>query len=87
MDFFMLARTLFAHKSDDEQAKKINELLSKDSKFYKTAVEIAKDCKMDWDNLSPEDSDELQLILLDEYYNNIRVDENMKINLRINIGK
>lgn len=87
-NFIELSKTLFSHaENDDDSAKLVNELIDKDSSFYKDAVAIAKDCEMDWKNLSPEDSDELQLILLEDYYNRIRVDKDFKYGLTIHVQK
>lgn len=87
--FIKLCRTLFNHKNDDEDApaKKINELITKDSEFYKEATAVAKDCGMDWGNLSAEDSDELELIMLDDRYNGINVDGKGNYIININIKK
>lgn len=84
-DFIDLCRMLFAHKGSDDAAKKINEIIGKDNKFYKEAVALAKECEMSWDNLSPEDSDELQLIMLDDLYNRIKVNDKYKYNVTLNI--
>lgn len=85
-DFFKLCILLFGHKDDDsEKAKKINELIGKDNEFYKEAVALAEDCEMSWDNLTPEDSDELQLIMLDDFFNRIKSDEEFSYTLNISI--
>lgn len=83
--FINLSKTLFVHNSENVDAELINELITKDSPFYKDAVAIAKECGMDWDKLSAEDSDELQLILLDDYYNRIRVSKKFKYDLSIHV--
>lgn len=53
-DFIDLCRMLFAHKGSDDAAKKINEIIGKDNKFYEEAV--ADECEMPLTNLSLEDS-------------------------------
>lgn len=86
-DYFTLSKLLFVHPSDEDEnapAKKLNEILTdKKSDFYKTAVQIADECEMSWKKLTPEDSDELELMLLEEYYNRIKVDDSHKFFLNI----
>lgn len=85
-DFFKLCILLFSHKNDDsEKAKKINELIGKDNEFYKGAIALAEECEMSWDNLTPEDSDELQLIMLDDFFNRIKSDKEFSYTLNISI--
>lgn len=67
-DFITLCRLFFGSKPIDSVTS-----LDRESVFYATAQDIAKEFKMDWDDLSPEDNNELMLTLLDEYYNKISV--------------
>lgn len=86
-DYFTLSKLLFAHKEgedEDAPAKKLNEILTdKDSDFYKDAVKIADECEMVWADLTPEDSDELELMLMEDYYNRIKVDNEHEFILNI----
>ncbi len=87
-NYATLSKILFARSLNDDSdtAKKINEILTdKHSQFYKDAVKIADECEMAWDELTPEDSDELELMLLEEYYNRIRVDDKLKYTLSIKV--
>lgn len=68
-EFFALCREIFFC-----QLENVNKLPA-DSPFLSTAKEIAKEFEMDWDNLTPEDSNELWLALQEEYYNRIQVDK------------
>lgn len=61
--------------------------LNKDSAFYKTAQEIANDFELDWDNLSPEDNNELMIALLEEYYQKVNVDGNFSYTISIKVTK
>lgn len=63
-NFLELCRTFFGTKPVDNVTA-----LNKDSEFYKTAQSIAKEFGMDWDNLSMEDSNEITIALLEDYYN------------------
>lgn len=63
-DFLVLCRTFFGTNPIDNVTS-----LEKDSEYYKTAQDIAKEFDMDWDNLSIEDSNELTIALLEDYYN------------------
>ena len=63
-NFLLLCRTFFGTNPIDSVTS-----LNKDSEFYKTAQEIAKEFGMDWENLSMEDSNEITIALLDDYYN------------------
>lgn len=87
-DYATLSKILFARSLNDDSdtAKRINEILTdKSSKFYKDAVKIADECEMAWTDLSPEDSDELELMLLEDYYNRIRVDDTLNYVLNIKV--
>ena len=63
-NFLMLCKTFFGSNPIDNVTS-----LDKDSEYYKTAQEIAKEFGMDWGNLSIEDSNELTIALLEDYYN------------------
>lgn len=69
-DFITLCRTFFGKNPIDNVTS-----LDKDSVYYKASQEIAKEFGMDWDNLSPEDSNELMLALLEDYYNKVSVND------------
>lgn len=78
-DFTSLCKEFFA-KGIDSVTK-----LDKDSAFYKTAQEIANDFELDWDNLSPEDNNELMIALLEEYYQKVNVDGNFNYTISIKV--
>lgn len=63
-NFLVLCRKFFGTNPIDNVTS-----LDKDSEYYKTAQDIAKEFEMDWDNLSIEDSNELTIALLEDYYN------------------
>lgn len=63
-NFLVLCRKFFGTNPIDNVTS-----LDKDSEYYKTAQDIAKEFDMDWDNLSIEDSNELTIALLEDYYN------------------
>lgn len=67
-DFATLCRAFFGTNPIDNVKS-----LDKDSDYYKTAQDIAKEFKMNWDELTPEDSNELIIALLDDYYNRVNV--------------
>ena len=56
-----------------------------DSPFQKTAVEIAKEEGIDWNNMTDEDNDYMTVVLLEEAYTNIRQmeDKNYVIDITI----
>lgn len=86
-DYFTLSKLLFAFKEgedEDAPAKRLNEILTdKSSQFYIDAVKIADECEMSWSDMTSEDSDELELMLLEDYYNRIKVDGNHEFILNI----
>lgn len=81
-NFITLCKTFFG-------ANPINDvtLLDKESEFYKTAQDIAKEFEMDWDNLTIEDSNELTIALLEDYFNRINVDGDYAYNISISVKK
>lgn len=81
-DFITLCRTFFGSNPIDSVT-----LLDKESAFYKTAQDIAKEFGMDWDKLTIEDSNELTIALLEEYYNRININGDYDYNLTINVKK
>lgn len=81
-DFITLCRTFFGTNPIDSVT-----LLDKDSKFYKTAQDIAKEFEMDWDKLTIEDSNEITIALLEDYYNRINVDSDYVYNITISVKK
>lgn len=62
--FLVLCKTFFGAEPIDNVTS-----LDKDSEYYKTAKGIAKEFGMDWGNLSVEDSNELTIALLEDYFN------------------
>lgn len=83
-NFLVLCRTFFG-KEPVENVTALN----KDSEFYKTAREIAKEFEMDWNNLSMEDSNEVIIALMDDYYNRANTDDdfNYVISFKVNDKK
>ncbi len=79
-NFISLCRTFFGKNPIDNVTA-----LDKDSEFYKTAQDIANEFEMDWENLSQEDSNEITIALLEDYYNRVNVSDNMDIILNITI--
>lgn len=71
LEFAKLCRAFFGSNPIDSVTS-----LSKDSDFYKTAQDIAKEFGLDWNNLSPEDNNELMLALLEDFYHRVNVDDN-----------
>lgn len=70
VDYFALSRYLF---SDDAPSDVTD--IPEDSPFYKPAREIAEDLKIEWDGMSHSDSNRVMLALLDDYYYNIKADD------------
>lgn len=81
-DFITLCRTFFGENPIDSVTS-----LDKESEFYKTAQDIAKEFGMDWDKLTMEDSNELTIALLEDYYNRINVDGGYAYNVTITVKK
>lgn len=81
-DFITLCRAFFGANPIDNVTS-----LDKKSEFYKTAQEIAKEFEMDWDNLTIEDSNEVTIALLEDFYNRINVDDDYSYNIVINVKK
>lgn len=81
-DFITLCKTFFGANPIDSVTS-----LDKKSEFYKTAQEIAKEFEMDWDNLTIEDSNEITIALLEDFYNRINVDDDYSYNIAINVKK
>lgn len=80
VDFITLCRLFFG-------SKPIYSVTSLDNKsvFYATAQDIAKEFEMSWDDLSPEDNNELMLTLLDEYYNKINICDDFDYILNVTV--
>ena len=78
--FVTLCRLFFGSNPIDSVTS-----LDKDSEYYKTAQDIAKEFEMDWDNLSPEDNNELMLALLEDFYNRANVDKNFDYVINITV--
>lgn len=81
-NFIALCRIFFGTKPVDNVKS-----LDKESEFYKTAQDIAKEFEMDWDNLTIEDSNEVTIALLDDYYNRINVSDDYAYNITISVKK
>lgn len=81
-DFITLCKTFFGNNPIDSVT-----LLDKESEFYKTVQDIAKEFGMDWDKLTIEDSNELTIALLEDYYNRINVNGDYDYNLTISVKK
>lgn len=79
-DFITLCRLFFGSKPIDSVTS-----LDSDSVFYATAQDIVKEFEMNWDNLSPEDNNELMLTLLDEYYNKINICDDFDYILNVTV--
>lgn len=78
--FFRLSTLLFG--LGERSPYDINEL-KEDSEFYKPAKELAEELGIDWDKMSHEESNRIMLSLLDDYYNQINVDDNYKFTLQV----
>lgn len=83
-DFFKLADLLLGGAEDAPY--EINEL-KEDNEFYETAREISDEMKLDWDNMSHEDSNRVMLNLLGEYYARIQTSEDYQPILNITFKK
>lgn len=80
-DFLVLCRTFFGKNPIDNVTS-----LEKDSEYYKTAQDIAKEFEMDWNDLSIEDSNELTIALLEDYFNRINTNNDFEfiISFKVN---
>lgn len=81
-DFFNLSKYLFGGNAPYD----VNEI-PQDSPFYETARAIADEMKVDWDNMSHEESNSIMLNLLTEYFLNIKTDEQYEPVLTISFKK
>lgn len=82
-EFFELSKYLFG----DDAPQDVNEIPA-DNKFYQTAKDIADEMKLDWENMSHEDSNRVMLNLLEDYfYSIIPEDEKYKPVLTISFSK
>lgn len=77
-DFINLCKLLFG-KTPVESITDIDS----SSPYYTIAQDIAKEFKIDWSEITPEDSNELMLALLDDVFNRINVDERYEYVLSI----
>lgn len=59
--------------------------LDKDSDFYKTAKTITDEFGLDWNNLSVEDSNEVMLALMEDFYKRINVNDKFSYTLSITV--
>ena len=80
-NFLVLCRTFFGKNPIDNVTS-----LEKDSEYYKTAQDIAKEFGMSWDDLSIEDSNELTIALLEDYFNRINTNNDFEfiISFKVN---
>lgn len=69
-DFIALCRVFFGKNPIDNVTS-----LDKNSVYYKAAQDIAKEFGMDWEELSAEDSNELMLTLLEDFYNRVNISD------------
>lgn len=81
-NFMTLCKTFFGKNPIDSVT-----LLDKESEFYKTAQDIAKEFGMDWSKLTIEDSNELTIALLEDYFNRINVDSDYTFSATITVKK
>ena len=79
-DFMSLSKLFFAEDGLERFDK-----ISKDSPFYEDAQDLVKECGMKWGKLSAEDSDELMLLLLQDYYNRMKTDKDFNYILNIKV--
>ena len=82
-DFFALSKLLFA---GDESPYDINEL-KEDNRFYKPAVSLAEELGIDWKSMTHDESNRIMLSLLDDYYNQIKIDDDHRFLLSVDIEK
>lgn len=81
-DFFSLSKYLLGYEAPYE----INEI-PKDNPFYETARAISDEMKLDWDNMSHDDSNRVIINLLAEYFCCIKVDDKYEPVLTISFKK
>ena len=77
-DFMQLCSFLFG----DNAPYEMNEIES-DSPYYKLATELADEMEIDWKKMQHSDSNRLMLALLDEYFQNIREQEDETVVVEI----
>ena len=80
--FFSLSKYLLS----DDAPYEINEIPD-DSPFYETARAISDEMKLDWDNMSHDDSNRIMLNLLSEYFCSIKVEDKYNVFLAISLKK
>lgn len=80
LNYIELSKYLFAN---NDAIYDMNEIPS-DHKFYKPARELAVQLKIDWDNMTHEDSNRLMLALLEDAYRAMEEVSNKK-NLEVHV--
>lgn len=81
-DFFNLSKYLLG----DDAPYDVNEI-PEDSPFHETARAIADEMKLDWNNMSHDDSNRVMLNLLSEYFCSIKVEGKYDVFLTISLKK
>lgn len=81
-DYFELSKYLFGEDAPQD----VNEI-PEDNPFYESARAIADEMKLDWENMSHEDSNHVMLNLLADYYFSIQTDEKYTPVLTISFKK
>lgn len=81
-EYFELSKYLFG----DDAPQDVNEIPT-DSKFYQTAKDMAGQMKLDWENMSHEDSNRVMLNLLSDYFYSITPDGDYRPVLTISFQK
>lgn len=79
-DYMALSKLFFA----GDGLENFNQIPN-DSPFYEDAQDLVKEFDMKWDKLNAEDSDELMLAMLQDYYNRIKVDDEFQYILNIKV--
>ena len=81
-DYFALSSLLFGY--GDKSPYDINEL-KEDNMFYQPAKDLSKELGIDWEKMTHEESNRIMLALLDDYFNQIKIDEEHRFLLQVNV--
>lgn len=73
--YYKLSSLLFDRRRDE--IYNVTDI-PENNEFYKSAMEIAKQLDIDWNNMTHEDSNRIMLSLLEDAFNLIREIENSK---------
>lgn len=79
LSFLMLCKQLFA---ENFRVDNINQL-PEDSPYLENAKSIVEEFGLDWEKLSVEDSNEVALTLLEDYFNAINIDDKYSFSVSI----